>query len=220
MALRWIFGDVETTGVSTTDRVVEIAWIEVDDDLNVLNQVSSLIDPQMPIPAGASAVHGITNQDVVGAPTIDQFMATAGLDQGDVCLVAHSSGFDARYFGPFLSPGFNQLCTLRLARRFWPDADNHKLQTLRYMLGLAGGRAHSADGDLAPLVDLVRVMLAQTGYSLYELLDLSYKPLPISKMTFGKHKGVELTKLPRGYVSWLLGLDNLDDDLRASLESL
>lgn len=221
--MRWIFADVETTGVRPTDRVVEIAWIEVDDNLEILSQVSSLINPLMPIPAGASAVHGISNRDVAEAPTLAQFMDFMGnpLGHGEVCLIAHHASFDARYIGPHLPQPFHQLCTLRLARRFWPDADNHKLQTLRFMLDLAGGRAHSAEGDLIPLVDLVRVMMQQTGYSLYELMELSGMPLPVTKMPWGTHKGTALYQLPASYINWLLTKAvNVDSDLRAALEAL
>ena len=70
---RWLIADVETTGVRTEDRVVEIAWIEVDNDLNIVDEVHSLIDPEMPIPAAASGVHHITDAMVADAPTISQF---------------------------------------------------------------------------------------------------------------------------------------------------
>ena len=42
----------------------------------------------------------------------------------------------------------------------------------------------------------------------------------MTKMTFGKHKGTPLKELPPSYVTWLLKLDNLDPDLRASLGNL
>ncbi|MGE8544293.1 MAG: putative quorum-sensing-regulated virulence factor [Acinetobacter johnsonii] len=39
-------------------------------------------------------------------------------------------------------------------------------------------------------------------------------------INFGKHKGTALIDLDRAYVRWLLKLENLNGDLRKSLESL
>jgi exodeoxyribonuclease X len=40
-----------------------------------------------------------------------------------------------------------------------------------------------------------------------------------SHMTFGKHKGVAITDIPRDYKTWLLNQDNVDAYLRKALEA-
>lgn len=50
---RYVFLDTETTGVSETDRICEIGWIEFDKDLNEIGRVHSLIDPEMLISPSA-----------------------------------------------------------------------------------------------------------------------------------------------------------------------
>ena len=62
--------DTETTGVSADASIVEIAWIEIDADLNEIRRFRSLIDPEMPISPGASGVHHITNEMVSGEPPV------------------------------------------------------------------------------------------------------------------------------------------------------
>ncbi len=66
------FIDLETTGTNlATDRIVEIAIVKVG--VEGLRQAKrKLINPQMPIPKGASDVHGITNEMVKDAPVFKQ----------------------------------------------------------------------------------------------------------------------------------------------------
>src|SRR5574340_1080303 len=140
MGKRWILADVETTGLKPTDRVVEVAWMEIDSDFRIIRQDASIIDPLCPIPAATSAVHGITNKDVFGKPTLDEYMSivlNGYLSHGDMVFVAHNAGFDYQFLSPHMPEGIPQLCTVRLARRLYPDLENHKLGTIVYALDLA-----------------------------------------------------------------------------------
>ena len=67
-----IFFDLETTGVSTTnDRIIQIGAIKVlPDGTEEIKNV--LINPTIPIPASASAVHGVYDKDVAKSPTFQQ----------------------------------------------------------------------------------------------------------------------------------------------------
>jgi DNA polymerase-3 subunit epsilon len=66
------FFDLETTGVNlATDKIVEIAVVKVMPDGTHIKK-RRLINPQMPIPAEATAVHGISNEMVKDAPTFKQ----------------------------------------------------------------------------------------------------------------------------------------------------
>ena len=56
--------DIESTGIMPQrDRIVEIAVLKVFPDGRTQNTVRRL-NPEMPIPPGATAVHGITDDDV------------------------------------------------------------------------------------------------------------------------------------------------------------
>jgi len=218
---RFIVGDVETTGPTPSDKVVELAWIEIDEDLNVLDRQHSLIDPQRPISASASGVHGLTNADLMDAPTIEEFFGQVletNLD-GQLILIAHNSAFDRRYFGPYMPSLVGEMCTLRLARRLFPEAENHKLSTLMYHLNLVRGTSHRADGDVETCLDLVRKIVEKSGKSIPELAAESMAPVFVNVMPFGKHKGTPLKALPSAYMQWLLKLgDGLDRDMRYSLD--
>jgi len=62
--MKTICFDIESTGTDPAkDRIVQIAWASA----TVQGQL--LVDPMIPIPAEATAVHGISNDDVVDRPT-------------------------------------------------------------------------------------------------------------------------------------------------------
>ncbi len=66
------FIDLETTGVNISlDRIVEIAIVKINPD-GTQQVKRKLINPMMPIPKGASDVHGITDDMVKDAPTFKQ----------------------------------------------------------------------------------------------------------------------------------------------------
>lgn len=222
MSYRYILGDTETTGPTTNDKAVEMAWMELNDSLEVVDRQHSLIDPQMKISSGASGVHGLTNVDVEDAPTIEEFFGEVlerPLD-GDVILIAHNVVFDLRYYGPWIPTLAGTLCTLRLSRRVWPEAENHKLSTLMYELGLTRGQSHRASGDVETTYDLLRRIVDKTGKSLPELAAESMQPIVVKTMPFGKHKGAELKDVPMAYFDWLLKQGSVDRDLAYSIELL
>jgi len=66
------FIDLETTGVNPgSDRIVEIAIVKVLVD-GTKSVKRKILNPEMPIPKGASDIHGITNDMVKDAPTFKQ----------------------------------------------------------------------------------------------------------------------------------------------------
>ena len=131
--------DVETTGFDPrVDRVVEMAAVTVIDE-RIVDTWSTLVDPERPIPFYATRVHGISDDDIAGAPTF----AFAQWHLAERCwgatVVAHNASFDLGFL-PRLRV-HRSLCTLALARQAFPEAPNFKNQTLRSYLGIRVDRA-------------------------------------------------------------------------------
>lgn len=82
-----IFFDLETTGTDTVrDRIVEISYLKVFP--NGKEEVKTKrLNPEMPIPPGATAIHGISDEDVKDAPTFKQ-IAKSLADQMEGCDLA------------------------------------------------------------------------------------------------------------------------------------
>ncbi len=166
MDRRYAVIDVETTGFSpAADRVVEMACVVVRAG-QIVEAWSSLVNPGCAIPRRATAVHGITDADVWWAPTFELSQARLYSLCAGATVVAHNARFDLSFL-PRLSQ-LPSLCTVELARRAFPNAPNHKNQTLRAYLGIDADpivpnvAAHRALGDAlvtaAILVRCLRVL--------------------------------------------------------------
>lgn len=65
-----VFFDLETTGIDVyRDKIVQIGAIKIMPD-GTKTEYEWIVNPQMPIPKGASDVHGITDEMVKDAPTL------------------------------------------------------------------------------------------------------------------------------------------------------
>jgi DNA polymerase-3 subunit epsilon len=154
------FVDLETTGTrAAADRITEIGIVRVDDAGSASPSVtewSTLVDPEVPIPPAIQALTGITDAMVRSAPTFSTVAADVQQLIAGSVFVAHNARFD---YG-FLKHAFTRiartfsarvLCTVRLSRRLYPDADGHGLDALIARHGLAIANRHRALDDARAL---------------------------------------------------------------------
>ena len=89
-----VFFDLETTGINIVkDRIVEISYVKVFP--NGKEEVKTRrINPEMPIPAESTAIHGITDEDVKDCPTFKE-IAKSLAAQIEGCDLA---GFNSNRF--------------------------------------------------------------------------------------------------------------------------
>jgi DNA polymerase-3 subunit alpha (Gram-positive type) len=149
----FVFFDTETTGLSPKwHRILEIGAIKVRNG-EVIETKSWLLNPQRSIPEGSLRVHGITWDMVKDKPTFAEIYPEFVAFIQDAVLVAHNARFDVsmvraeiRRAGLQIPP--NQVIdTLKLFRRWFPDAKSHRLGALADDLGVAGDPLHRAASD-------------------------------------------------------------------------
>lgn len=145
--------DTETTGFSSTkDRIVEIGAIKIKNG-EIVEERNWIINPQQSIPARATKVHGISNAMVKDKPTFMEAYAEFQAFVGDAVLVAHNARFDVDMMRGELNragldlPGNVVLDSLKLFRKWYPEADNYKLGELARFIGLQGDGFHRGDVD-------------------------------------------------------------------------
>lgn len=94
----YVVFDLETTGTScNSDEVIEISAIKVKDG-EVVDEFTSLVNPERPIPFYASQVNGITDDMVIDAPTFDIVLREFLEFTGDAVLVGHNiHSFDMKF---------------------------------------------------------------------------------------------------------------------------
>ena len=100
-----IFFDLETTGTNvTSDRIVEISLIKIMPDGKEIEKTRR-INPGIPIPAEATAIHHITDEDVADAPLFKQIAASLA----DIFTGCDIAGFNSNRFDiPVLDQEFRR----------------------------------------------------------------------------------------------------------------
>lgn len=209
--------DFETTGLTPPVCAVEFAYVRINEQMEVLDEYVTLVNPGRAIEPGAIGVHGITEEDVAGAIPIEQ--AIAPLQDLPCVLIAHNLPFDLRIAGPHLDV-VGEVCTLALSRQYVTGAFNHKLTTIRDHLGLPDFAAHRALGDAHTSLNILRRILNDHGLTLDQVIKRQSKPRMLAVMPFGKYGGRPVVDVPRDYRQWLLNAGNLDKDLEYTLRKL
>ncbi len=221
--------DTETTGLDPKiDRVVDIGAVLLRNG-KIEKTWETTINPGIPIPPEASAIHHLTDDDVAASPSLESINEhLLGLAGGVSAIVAHNAEFDRSFLPVFAEQPW--LCTYRLGRHVWPDAPAHKNQVLRYWLklnvDLAGKNTHRALPDA-----LVTAKVLGAGIDSYlknggeDSLDALNKyisaPAEVRKMGFGKHYGKLLSDVPEDYLRWALGnVPDMDSDLKWTIKNI
>ena len=146
------FIDVETTGMKPlADRVTEIAIIRFSAS-GGCERWQSLINPGVAIPAEIQALTGITNAMVRSAPSFFAVRTEVRRLLEGAVFVAHNARFDYGFIkNEFRRQGeaftADVLCTVRLSRRLYPNADGHGLDAIIARHRLSGFDRHRAMGD-------------------------------------------------------------------------
>jgi DNA polymerase-3 subunit epsilon len=155
--------DVETTGKS--NKLTEISIFKYD-GTQVIDELTSLINPGIWIPDYITALTGIDNGMVADAPTFSEIAEDIFHFTNDCIFVAHNVNFDYNAIrNEFKAVGidFNRkkLCTIRLARKLIPGHRSYSLGKLCNALHINIVDRHRARGDAEATVILFEMLLNQ-----------------------------------------------------------
>lgn len=222
--------DLETTGTNPlVDRPVRLALVgETGKDRRIL--MNSLINPHMEISEGASAIHGITQQQVATAPDAAiAAWAAEGLvrDLAPTAVVGfNSETYDLPMLSACLGREMSLPCphldVLAVAYRFFPTQPSHKLTALyQDLVGWPLDGAHDAVADATATLELLRAINVKLGMTLKQLVEEMAEPKPHVLFPFGVHKGKLIEEIPSSYGRWALGaFTNIRPDLLVTLEAI
>lgn len=157
--------DVETTGTSARYcKVIEIGLVKVKNG-KVRDTWSTLINPGSTIPYHITGITGISTSDVINSPTFDFLTEDIKNFIGDSIVVAHNLPFDKSFMEQeFMSAGeefpqYPSLCTLKLARKLYPEIKSKSLSSLVKHFRLRHKDVHRALGDATVTAKLLLRML-------------------------------------------------------------
>ena len=145
--------DVETTGLSPyKNKIIEIAIVKVS-KLKIVDKYCTFINPGRQIPFFITNLTGISDDDVYDAPYFDEVADDIMNFISDHILIAHNLAFDQSFLKTELkncsrekitNPG---VCTVKLARRLYPNLRSKSLSSVSSHLRLKNKDAHRAYGD-------------------------------------------------------------------------
>jgi len=178
--------DVETTGLSPRygDRIIEIGLLRVEEGRELTFQ--SVVDPRCPISPGATAVHGITEEMVAGAPRFADLADEVWRLLDGAVLVGHNAPFDWSFLNAERSylglPSLTNpvLDTLSLARRHFAFPRN-SLGAIAAALGIPTPVSHRALADVLTTWEVLKRFLTDLsaqGMSTLEALCLPPAHIP------------------------------------------
>lgn len=224
-----VFFDLETTGTNiTTDRIVEISIVKVMPDGTEIVKTRR-VNPEMPIPAEATAVHHITDEDVRNEPTFRQIAKSlAQLFVG--CDIA---GFNSNRFDiPLLDQEFQRAdVDFDFSKARFVDVQTifHKKEprtlvaAYRFYCGKDLEEAHSASADTMATYEVLKAQLdryedlpgdiealsefASQNRNVDFVGRLIYDDQKREVINFGKYKGrlaEEVLRQDPGYYNWIM----------------
>lgn len=225
------FFDLETTGIRIgKDRIVQIGIVRLQPD-GTRENYQTLVNPEMPIPPEATAVHGITDAMVADAPTLE-VVARDVLDELAGCDL---SGFNVMRFDiQFLTEELHRVgyewntASLRVVdvQRIFHKMEPRDLSAaLRFYCGKEHAGAHDALADVEATADVLLAQLERYPDALQGDVgflgefsgDRQRSPDAAGKLkfdekgaiclSFGKYAGWPLETIGRndpGYLQWLM----------------
>jgi DNA polymerase-3 subunit epsilon len=223
------FFDLETTGITVgADRIVEISILKLMPD-GSKSVLTKRVNPEIPIPEGASKVHGIYDKDVANEPTFKQVAPEISAFIGNADLAGYNSNkFDI----PMLVDEFLRVeIAFDMKGRRMVDVQNifHKMEqrtlaaAYKFYCQKEIENAHSAEADIIATYEVFVAQLerypdlAKDVEGLHQFtamtqnVDLAgrivYNDKKEEVFNFGKHKGrsvAEVFDKEPSYYDWML----------------
>lgn len=226
------FFDLETTGINITkDRIVEIAILKIHPNQKQESK-TWLVNPETPIPAEATNIHGITNDDVANQPNF----AAIAKEINAFIKGADLGGFNSNRFDiPLLAEEMLRAGEdFDMKNRLAIDVQTifHKMEkrtlsaAYQFYCNKDLTNAHSAEADTQATFEVLKAQLDKykdlendtkflADFSAHKKnVDfagfITYNNKGEECFSFGKHKGKLVTQVLEnepGYFGWLQNAD-------------
>lgn len=231
-----LFFDIESTGLNVaTDRIVEISMVKVMPD-GTRDVKTRRVNPTIPIPEAARAVHGISDEDVKDCPTFAQ-LAKSMMAWMEGCDIAgyNSLNFDIpmlteEFMRVGLDPKFRERNLVDVQVIFYKKEPRTLSGAYKFYCGKNLEDAHTAEADTMATLEVLEAQLdhypdlendvdALADFTKRQkMLDyagrivLDEHDVPI--FNFGKHKGRsvrEVLEQEPSYYTWMQNGDFTQD---------
>lgn len=157
------FVDVETTGGRSSDRIIDIGILKVENG-ELVETYNTLLNPNLHVPEEITALTGILPTQLENAPTFGQVKKEIYSLLDDAVFVAHNVRFDYN----FLRSEFareeitfkaKNLCTVKLSKTLFPTYRHHNLDSIIERHGFKIKNRHRAFDDAQILWEFYQYIL-------------------------------------------------------------
>ena len=208
-----IFLDIESTGLDLeNDRIIQLSFLKKTK--NKVEVFNDLCYTDVKLGFTAMGIHHITPEmieDKYWPHETDSYLALEKENTESNYFISHSNELDvAMLENEGMKLHMKCIDTDQCARHLLKDAENYKLQTLRYQyglykhekdtatkLGIDEIRAHDALGDALLHYLLFEHLLEIVDGNVDKLVELTNIPVLLEKITFGKYKDMTFEELFR-----------------------
>jgi DNA polymerase III subunit epsilon len=177
----FVIVDVETTGGSPQNsKITELAMYKFD-GTKIIEEFTTLLNPEMEIPEFIVRLTGITDQMVANAPKFFE-VAKQILEFTNNCVfVAHNVSFDYGMFrSEFKRLGYDfrlpHLCTVRSSRNLLPGHASYSLGKITRDLGISIVGRHRAGGDALATCKLFEIIYKKDEQKLRSFIQDELNP--------------------------------------------
>ncbi len=193
----YVVFDIETTGLSSTrDKIIEISAVKIE-NMQIVSQFSTFVNPEEKISEFTTELTSITDNDLVGAPKIDEAMPKFIEFCGDSILVAHNATFDIGHIYANMErlgikeKVFPVIDTLNIARYFYNnELKKYNLKAVAKLFKVKLEQHHRATDDAMATAQVFIQMLQDLLKKGIETHDLINKAISLDeawKHGFGNH---------------------------------
>ncbi|MBQ8475720.1 3'-5' exonuclease [bacterium] len=149
--------DVETTGLDyTRERIIEFAGVKLANG-KIIETFETLINPHQHIRKSSQALHGISEDDLVGAPEEEEIYPQIFEFIGDSAIVAHNAIFDFSFLNRASKRLYdkplenNYVDTQMMFKEVYPQIESCGLDNLVSIFQASNTQRHRAMGDAMAL---------------------------------------------------------------------
>lgn len=176
--------DLETTGLDhRTERILEVGAVRMENG-EVVDTYETLVNPEAPIRHSSFNIHGISEDMVQDAPTIDQVLPQVLEFVGDLPFVAHNAIFDYSFLNEACKRLYEKrlsnlrIDTFEIFRVVFPDEPSHGLSALLAKFGFDSDVKHRALDDARNLAlvypKLLELYEQQMAWQFSQLTNIPY----------------------------------------------
>lgn len=180
MSETYVVFDLETTGLNSThDSIIEVGAVRVEAG-QITAEFHSLINIPGSLPVFIRELTGLTDEDLQGAPTLEEVIPQFLQFVGDAILVAHNAEFDMRFLNEameecgYLSYTGEVVDTLSLAQILWPRQSSYSLEALTAHYEIVNEQPHRACSDARATAEVFSLLLKQAEEMPFLLLQQIY----------------------------------------------